>query len=125
MALTLTQSLSDPASWQEVVKYSGSNTMSITATILANTTDQLVNASIPISPAPVFLSMLATGANLTVKTNSSSSPANTFNLIAGNPLLWDGNAAYFSDPITTGVTALYVTNSSGSAATLQINVIWT
>lgn len=52
----------------------------------------------------------------TVKTNSAGSPANTFNLKAGIPLVWGASDGYFTKPTSADVTALYVT--TGTSATL-------
>ena len=66
---------------------------------------------------------LLSSANMTIKTNSSGSPANTINLIAGVPLIWDASAGYYTNPFTTNVTAFYVTCSS--AALLQGAILTT
>lgn len=60
--------------------------------------------------------------DLTVKTNSSGSPDETFALKANKPTIWlDG----MSDvPIAGDVTALYVTNASGTAASLKVLAGW-
>ena len=65
----------------------------------------------------------ATGGNLTVKTNSSSTPADTLALVDGVPQLWvEGDLATFF--LTTDVTDLFVTNSSGAASTLDIEILY-
>lgn len=57
---------------------------------------------------------------LTLKTNSTGTPANTIVLVAGLPLIWVHNY-YYSNPLAAAdVTILYVTNASGTAATLQL-----
>jgi len=54
---------------------------------------------------------------LTVKTNSSGSPQETFTLVAGRPIVWqEGDAAIFAGD----VTGLYVSNASGNDAVLEI-----
>lgn len=52
--------------------------------------------------------------NMTLKTNSTSSPGNTINLKAGSPLLWSKSNGYFANPLTTNVTALYVSCTEAS-----------
>lgn len=59
--------------------------------------------------------------NLTLETNSGSSPSNTFSLIAGRPLVWSKSAGYFSNPLTANVTALFVTCTP--ATRLQIKIL--
>jgi hypothetical protein len=65
---------------------------------------------------------------VTVKTNSSGSPTNTFVLAAGVPLqffvtadpAWrDSNGTIVAD-----ITALYVTNAGGTAANFQIRSLY-
>jgi hypothetical protein len=56
--------------------------------------------------------------NLTIKTNSSSSPANTINLTAGIPYEWfvgKNEACLF----TVDVTAFYLTNATTAQAILE------
>jgi hypothetical protein len=43
-----------------------------------------------------------------IKTNSSSSPSNTITLVPGVPLIWSLSDAYFANPITVDITALYI-----------------
>lgn len=57
----------------------------------------------------------------TVKTNSSSTPANTFNLIPGYPLVWDKSSSYFTNPFSADVTQLFVTCTA--ATRLRIKVL--
>lgn len=66
------------------------------------------------------LLMLASGGNITVETNSGSTPTDTISLTDGVPVLWvSGNNV--ANPLTADVTTdIYVTNSSGSDVTLTI-----
>ncbi len=54
-----------------------------------------------------------TGANATLKTNSSGAPAQTFTLKPNVASGWHADEA-FSNPITTNITALYVTNADAT-----------
>jgi hypothetical protein len=58
--------------------------------------------------------------NLTLKTNSSGSPANTFNLVAGRPLVWAVSDGYFSNPFTSSVTSFFVTCTTSSRLRIKI-----
>lgn len=60
--------------------------------------------------------------DVTLKTNSSGSPANTINLKAGIPYIWYTNK-YNALLLTTDVTALYVTLAAGAAARLQLEFL--
>jgi hypothetical protein len=56
---------------------------------------------------------------LTIKTNSSGTPDDTFVLTANEPMVWTENCG-LANPFSQDVTALYVSNSSGSATVLKI-----
>ena len=78
-------------------------------------TDKEVTISFPLAGLKSFT--LSSDQACTVKTNSSGAPQETFNLVANSPLIWtEGNG---TAPIAGPVTALFVTNSSGSALRLQ------
>lgn len=48
--------------------------------------------------------------DVTIEVNSGSSPAKTFNLKAGIPLVWGASAGYFTNPFAgISVSNLYVT----------------
>lgn len=49
----------------------------------------------------------------------SGTPDDTFNLTANEPLVWTENSE-LANPFSVDVTALYVTNASGSAAAFKI-----
>lgn len=65
----------------------------------------------------------AVGGALTLKTNSSGSPANTITLADGVPFSWIQNNGALADTsgaaITTDITALYVTNGTAAAVSLK------
>lgn len=65
--------------------------------------------------------------DVTLKTNSSGSPANVFTLAAGVPFLW-----FYGDPalhdtagtaVSTDVTTLYIVNAGDDAASVLICVL--
>jgi hypothetical protein len=57
--------------------------------------------------------------DMTLKTNSSGAPDDTIALVANVPYVWTTDS-YDAIQITADITALYMTNASGSAATLRI-----
>lgn len=59
---------------------------------------------------------------LTVKTNSAGSPQETLTLVAATPFVYVPGVGLPS-PFAGNVTALYVTNASGTAAALEIRVL--
>lgn len=59
---------------------------------------------------------------VTVKTNSSGDPQETISLSANAPVLWFTEMGS-AKPISDDLTALFVSNSSGSAATVRVVAI--
>lgn len=116
--VTVTQSIKEGTttlSETEVISVDGMN--KITEIIADATTDGLVNLDIDISQLQAF--GMRSSVAMTVKTNSSTVPDDTFTLAAGELVLWKtGDTAI----LTLDVTDLYVTNASGSAGTLTILV---
>jgi len=60
--------------------------------------------------------------NITLETNSGSAPADTLNLLANVPYVWH-TGSYFTNLLTTDVTASYWTNASGSVANVNIELV--
>ena len=58
---------------------------------------------------------------MTIKTNSSGSPANTLTLVANIPYVWYTNK-YDTFKLTTDVTALYVTNAAAGRLQMEFLV---
>lgn len=74
---------------------------------------------VPITESTLVAFALSSNKDLTVKTNDSVSPQETFSLKNGEPTVWiSGETA--GKPIAGDVTALYVTNASGASATLKM-----
>lgn len=107
-------------SFSKQVSYSDSEVNTLDITVNATTTDLEVNCNIDVSQIKA-IGMLADG-NLTVETNSGSSPGNTINLVANMPLIWTHNY-YFSNPLTVDVTKLYLTNAGNAAVTFKLVVL--
>lgn len=57
--------------------------------------------------------------DLSIDTNSAHPGTDEFELKANEPLVWTENCG-LANPFSADVTALYVTNSSGSTANLKI-----
>jgi hypothetical protein len=99
----------------------GTTSINIATNLPASSTNVLVAAAWTVANTQAIF--LLSTQNLTIKTNSPSSPANTINLIANVPLIWDASAGYYSNPFTTNVTAFYCTCSA--AALLQGAILTT
>lgn len=89
--------------------------------IASGATDFEVDIPIPISPTIEGFCIMADGGDMTIKTNSSSTPAQTLSLTANVPLTFVNN--YGTNPITTAVTKMYVSSTVGG--TLRLRVIST
>lgn len=92
----------------------------IEETIVSPSTDKLVTVMIPVSQLKTFY--LASDQDVTVETNNSSAPQETFNLKANKPVVWFTGMS--AAPIAGNVTALYITNSSGATATVKLLAGW-
>jgi len=88
--------------------FSGDTQVALDTQIAAATTNQLFTIAIDVSQVKMLV-MLADVA-MTIKTNSSGSPANTVNLLAGVPYEY-GEGGYTTLVLTTDVTAIYVTST--------------
>lgn len=60
--------------------------------------------------------------NVTIETNSGGSPANTLTVTANKPLVWYVGCG-LTNPLSTDVTGLFITNASGSSADVKIRII--
>jgi len=103
-------------------KYQGQNKSSYSGSIPATTTDQYIDLAFPTTGAQSF--WMWSDTNLTVKTNSSGTPIQTISLVANIPLYW-GTGLGLTNPITTAVTALYVTNGTAAAAKFELRALST
>lgn len=60
--------------------------------------------------------------DVTIKTNNSGAPIDTLTVKANKPIVWmDGIGIA---PITADITSLFITNASGSAASIKILAGW-
>ena len=100
---------------------SGNTQVNFEQSIAALTTNQ--NFILALDVSQIKFIVLKSDQALTIKTNSSGSPTDTINLLAGVPYVWVYNANYNSLLLTGDVTSIYVTNGTASAALLQIMAI--
>ncbi len=92
----------------------------ISESIADSTTDGLVAYALDVSQVKNFA--MWSDQIILVETNDGTTPADTISLSANQPYLWSA-ASYEPFLFGTDITALYVTNSSGSAATLNIRCV--
>lgn len=87
-------------------------------TVAGSTTHKEISIAFVLANLKSFY--LYTSQALTIKTNDSSSPQETFTVAAGGVLAWSSNmsTALFAN----NVTKIYATNAGSTAATLKICV---
>jgi hypothetical protein len=79
-------------------------------------TDYEINFDLDVSACKSFY--LLSDQDVTFETNSGAAPADTISLRANEPYVWHANA-YDSFLLTTDVTSVFITNASGSTATIH------
>jgi len=95
---------------------------SVDETVATGATNELITVAVESTALKMFV--LSSDQDVTIKTNSSGSPQETFTMKANKPLVWmDGSPS--ASPIAGDVTALYVTNASGSTANIKMLAGWT
>lgn len=99
---------------------SGSAYASFKETIADGQTDKQVTLAVDVSATKMFY--IVSDQDITLETNSGSTPDDTISLKAGKPYVFV-DADYNSFLLGTDVTALFFTNASGSSATVECHVI--
>lgn len=87
---------------------------------VANPTTDLAIA-LAFTAAKVKSVYLLSTQDVTLETNSGSSPTDTIALKAGSAIKWKSGGSG-SNPFTANVTGLFVTNASGAAAQITIRI---
>lgn len=103
------------------VNYSGDSEAKISVSVADSVTDQLSVFSLDVSQ--IQLIYMSSTAALTVETNDGTTPADTIVLVADVPYIWH-TGSYYTNLLATDITALYLTNASGSAATFELRVVY-
>lgn len=83
-------------------------------------TDLEVNLAIDVSQIKAVF--ILSDQDVTLETNSAGAPDDTIALKANKPYIWCTDD-YDSCLLTVDVTDIYLTNSSGSAATVKVEVV--
>lgn len=94
--------------------------INIDEAIAASSTNHEIDVAIDVSTV-VMLGITCDRA-VTIKTNSTSSPPDTFTLPAGEMIEWH-TGAIGSNPLTTDVTKFYVTTPSGAVSNFSVRVL--
>lgn len=81
-----------------------------------------LTANVAIDYSAVKLLYIVSDQDLTIETNDGDTPDDTLTLVANKPLVWFEGCGY-TNPLSADVTAVYLTNASGTDATLNIKVL--
>lgn len=106
-----------PASAQT---YTGTHLAEVDESIADGQTDKLLNIAFTYADLQSFY--LLSDQDVTVETNSGSAADDTLTVAANVPYEWQADSPH-ANPFTADVAALYVTNASGSTATIKIRVL--
>lgn len=90
-------------------------------TVADSTTDGELAFTLDVSACVMFY--IVSDQNVTVETNDGSSADNTLSLIANEPYFWH-SSSLDSFLLDTDVTSIFVTNASGSTATIFAEAIY-
>ena len=93
---------------------------SVSESIPDSSTDLNVGFNLDFSACKFFY--INSDQDITVETNNGTTPDDTLTLLANVPYIWHVNSNH-TFLIGTDITALFVTNASGSAALLTIEEI--
>lgn len=101
--------------------FSGDGQVSLEVSVPDSETDMLVDLALNVSEIKsVFIT---SDQDLTLETNDGSTPDDTLSLVADVPYVWHENS-YFSNLLTTDITALYLTNASGATANFKLEAVY-
>ncbi len=118
---TLTRAILSPEGGVSAdVSKTGSISIGVDESIVTATTDGLLN--IAFDKDDVKSIYILSDQAITIETNDGVSPGNTINLVANQPLVWQ-TGDYYTNKFTVDVTAFYITNTSGSTASLKIRIL--
>lgn len=102
--------------------YSGTGESNIVdETVADSVTDQEITISIDVSAIQSIY--IISDQALTVETNNAGAPVDTITLVANVPYIWH-TGSYFTNILDTDVTALFLTNASGSTATFNLRCVY-
>jgi hypothetical protein len=114
--ITLTQGCTDGSdTFSNSTTHACSTVVKLNETIATGVTDQEHVIGIDISALQVFY--MVSDYAVTVQTNDGTTPDDTFTLVADQPVVFETGG---TNPFSADVTKIYVTNASGSTATLKI-----
>lgn len=100
--------------------YSGSGRLEVSEAVADGQTNKEITTNIDVSAVKSFY--VVSDQNVTFETNDGSSPEDTIALKANVPYVWTTDS-YDAFLLGADVTAIFITNSSGSTANIEMTVI--
>jgi hypothetical protein len=100
--------------------FTGESEANVSVSVPDSSTDFEITLGIDISEIKSIV--INSDQVVTLETNSGSAADDTFALTADNPLVWNVDSPA-ANPFSADITALFVTNSSGSAATFNVRCL--
>lgn len=100
--------------------YSGDAQESLDVNVADSETDFEVAFQLDVSQIQAIY--IKSDQDLILETNSGGSPVDTLALLAGKPYVWTADDLWVN-LLTTDITALFLTNASGSTARFQLEVV--
>ena len=88
--------------------------------VAGTTANQLLTTAWTAADADAIF--ISSDITLTIKTNSSGSPAETITITEDVPFFWQRDSG-ITNPFATNVTALYISPAGAVAGTLKIRVV--
>ena len=101
--------------------FTGTKDAGIATVIPAGSVNLQVVLAFPV--ANIQAMVIDASANVTIKTNSTSSPGDTINLNANYGIFW-GIGGLPARPLTVDVTSLYVSNPGAVDCTFNVRVLY-
>jgi hypothetical protein len=101
-------------------EFSGEAEKNVSISVPDSSTDYEITLAIDISEIKSIV--ITSDQVITLETNSGSAADDTFAITANNPLIWNVDSPA-ANPFSADITALFVTNASGSAATFNVRCI--
>ncbi len=101
--------------------YTDEASVSLDVAVDDGATDQESTYTLDISELKAFY--MVADQDMTVETNAANGSVDVFGLIAGEPMVWTSireHATRMPNPFSTDVTALFLTNASGTNGTFKL-----
>ena len=101
--------------------YTGNAQLTIDETIANDLTDHPIALTLDVSAIKSIY--ILSDRDISFQTNNAATPDDTLALIAGHPYIWNTDSL-FTNLLTTDITSLFITNTSGGTASLKLEVVY-